>query len=77
MEICFNAMRNRAGFSERYREIRSVLKHEKFKEAYKFLDISAMGFKWRVYYFLIKRSMVFPTYAMTRIILTLKNRGIL
>ncbi len=77
MEICFNAMRNKAGLAERYREIKSVLKHEKFKEAYKVFDISPMGLKWKVYYFLIKHSMVFPTYVMTRIILTLKNRGIL
>ena len=77
MEIAFNAMRNKAGFSERYREIKSVLKHEKFREAYKSLDISKMSFKWGVYYFLIKHSMVLPTYIMTKIILTLKNRGVL
>lgn len=77
MEICFNAMRNKNGFSERYREIRSVLKHEKFKEAYNQLDISYMSFKWRTYYFFIKHSMALPTYIMTRMVLTLKNRGIL
>ena len=77
MEICFNAMRNKAGFRERYREIKSVLKHEKFKEAYKKLDISSMGIKWKAYYFLIKHSMVFPTYVMTKLILKLKNRGVL
>lgn len=77
MEICFNAMRNRKGFLERYREIKSVLKHEDFKAAYKHFDISPMGFKWKVYYFLIKHSMVLPTYLMTRMILTLKNRGVL
>ena len=77
MEICFNAMRNKAGFSERYREIRGVLKHETFKEAYRTLDLSPMGLKWKVYYFMIKHSMALPTYMMTRIIFTLKNRGVL
>ena len=77
MEISFNAMRNKAGFSERYREIRSVLKHEKFKEAYKSFKISTMGLKWKAYFFLIKHSMVLSTYIMTKIIVTLKNRGVL
>ncbi len=77
MEICFNAMRNRAGFSERYREIKSVLKHEEFKAAYKHLDLSPMGLKWKGYYFFIKHSMVLPTYLMTSLILKLKNRGVL
>lgn len=76
MEICFNAMRNKAGFAERYREIKSVLSHEKFRDAYKTLDISKMGLKWRVYYFMIKHSLALPTCLMTRIILILKNRGV-
>ena len=77
MEICFNAMRNRMGFLERYREIRSVLKHKEFKSAYKQFDISPMTLKWKVYYFFIKHSMVLPTYLMTSLILKLKNRGVL
>ena len=77
MEICLNAMRDQAGFSERYREIKSVLKHESFKEAYKTLDLSPMGLKWKMYYFFIKHSLVLPTYLMTKMIFTLKNRGIL
>ncbi len=77
MEICFNAMRNKAGFSECYREIRNVLKHEVFREAYQVFDISKMSFKWRAYYFLIKHSMTLPTFVMTKIILTLKNKGVL
>ena len=77
MEIAFNAMRNKAGFSERYREIKGVLKNETFRAAYKHLDISKMDFKWGAYYFLIKHSLALPTYVMTKIILTLKNRGAL
>ena len=76
MEICFNAMRNREGFSARYEEIKRVLRLDKFKEAYKKLDISHMPFKWKAYYYFIKHSMTLPTYLMTKIILTLKNRGI-
>ncbi len=77
MEICFNAMRNRTGFRARYREIRDVLKHETFRRAYRTLDISKMGLKWRVYYFFIKHSMVLPTYLISKIVLMLKNRGAL
>lgn len=75
MEICLNAMRNQEGFFARYREIKSVLKHEQFRKAYRTLDLSHMGLKWKVYYFLIKHAMVWPTYMMTKMILILKNRG--
>ncbi|MBO5907605.1 MAG: glycosyltransferase [Clostridia bacterium] len=76
MEICFNAMRNKASFKERYKEIKGVLRHERFRDAYKTLDISKMGLKWRVYYFMIKNSLVLPTYIMTKVVLILKNRGV-
>lgn len=75
MEIAINAMRNKAGFSERYVEIKSVLKHERFKKAYKSFSLKHLGLKWRVYYFFIKHSMVLATYMMTSVILKLKNRG--
>lgn len=77
MEISFNALRNRASFTEKYKEIKSVLKHPEFREAYKKFDLKYLGLKWKVYYFFIIHSMVFPTYTTTAVILKLKNRGIL
>lgn len=75
MEICFNEMRNKEGFFSRYREIRSVLKNENFKQAYQRLDISSMALKWKCYFFLIKHSMTLPVCVATKIVLLLKNRG--
>ena len=75
MEICFNAMCNKASFLARYREIRGVLKHEYCREFYKSFDISPMSLKWKVYFFFITHSMVLPTYVITKLIIMLKNRG--
>lgn len=77
MEIAFNAMRNRAPFAEKYREIRDVLHHPVFREAYKTFCLTPLGWKWKIYFFFIKHSMTLPTYLMTAIILKLKNRGTL
>lgn len=77
MEIAFNAMRNKTGFFERYKEIKRVLKHERFKSAYKNFNLRYFKPKWKIYYFFIKYSFTLPTYLMTNIILKLKNRGTL
>ena len=77
MEISFNALRNRASFFEKYKEIKSVLKHPEFRKAYKTFNLKYLGLKWKVYYFFIIHSMTLPTYFMTAVILKLKNRGIL
>ncbi len=76
MEIAFNAMRQKAGFSSKYREIKSMLKHPDFKKAYKNFSLKPMKLKWKVYFFFIKYSMPLFTCIMTSIILKLKNRGV-
>lgn len=75
MEIAFNAMRNRTSFFDRYAEIKKVLTHDTFKSAYRRFSLKPLGAKWKVYYFFIKHSMTAFTYAMTSVILKLKNRG--
>ncbi len=77
MEISFNALRNRASFFEKYKEVKIVLTHPDFKKAYKTFDLKYLGLKWKVYYFFIVHSMILPTYMMTAVILKLKNRGVL
>jgi len=76
MEISFNALRNPAPFSVKRKEIKSVLTHEVFTGAYKKFSLKHLDLKWKIYFFFIKHSMVFPTYAMTALILKLKNRGV-
>lgn len=76
MEIAFNAMRNKASRLERYKEIRYVLHHPQFVEAYKSFSLDNLSLKWKVYFFFITHSMALPTYLMTAIILKLKNRGV-
>lgn len=77
MEMSFNALRNRAAFAEKYREIHSILHHPQFQNAYKSFNLKCLGLKWKTYFFFIKHSMTLPTYMMTAIILKLKNRGVL
>ncbi len=77
MEISFNALRNKAPFNVKYNEIRSVLKDETFKAAYKNFSLKYLGLKWKIYFFFIKHSLSLPTYLMTSVILMLKNRGVL
>ncbi len=76
MEMAFNALRNNAPFCVKYKEIKSILKKNEFKSAYKAFDLKYLGAKWKVYYFFIKRSWVLPTYLMTWVVLKLKNRGV-
>lgn len=76
MEIAFNAMRNKASRLERYKEIRYVLHHPQFVEAYKSFSLDNLSLMWKVYFFFITHSMTLPTYLMTAIILKLKNRGV-
>ena len=75
MEGALNAMRNKAGFRARYREIKAFLKNERFKAAYRTFSLKTLGLKWKIYFFFIKHSMPLFAYAMTKMILKLKNRG--
>ena len=75
MEISLNAMRNNASLAARYHEIKKVLKHPVFMEAYRDFCLNNMPLKWKVYYFCIKHSMVLPTYLITTIIMKLKSKG--
>ena len=77
MEIAINALLNSASFFEKYKEIKTMVKHERFKEAYRSFDLTYLGLKWKVYYFFAKHAMVFPLYVMTFIALKLKNKGVL
>lgn len=77
MEISFNALRNKASFVEKYKEIHSVLHHPQFQKAYKTFSLKNLSLKWKIYFFFIKHSMTLPTYLMTAVILKLKNRGVL
>ena len=76
MEMCFNAMRNKEGFSKRYKEIKSILKHKELKTIRKNFKLGELGLKWKIYYFFIKHRWVLPTYMMTSLVLKLKNRGV-
>ena len=76
IEISFNALRNPAPFSVKYKEIKSVLTHEVFTDAYKKFSLKYLDLKWKIYFFFIKHSMVLPTYVMTAMILRIKNRGV-
>ena len=77
MEIAFNALRNKAPCREKYTEIKDVLNHPVFVEAYKNFNLKYLGWKWKVYFFFVKHSMVVPTFLTTSVILKLKNRGTL
>lgn len=77
MEISFNALRNKAAFIEKYKEVHSVLHHPQFISAYKAFQLRDLGMKWKIYFFFIKHSMTLPTYLMTAVILKLKSRGVL
>lgn len=76
MEIIFNAMRNKVSFPEKYREVRSVLKHPFFTETYKGFNLRYLPGKWKIYFFCMKHSLTLPTYLITAIILKIKSKGI-
>lgn len=76
MEIAFNAMRNKASFWEKFREIRHVLRHEQFRQAFKAFSLKHLDLKWKCYFGFIKYSLVLPTYLMTALMLKIKDRGV-
>ncbi len=77
MEIAINALLNPAGFREKYGEIKTVLKHERFRAAYRGFSLKRLGFKWKLYYFFAKHGLTLPLYVMTSVALKLKNKGVL
>ncbi len=76
MEMCFNALRGKEGFSKRYKEVKSILKHKELHATRREFKLSGLGVKWKIYFFFIKHRWTLPTYLMTSLVLKLKNRGV-
>ena len=75
MEIALNALTSEGSMFAKYEEIRTVLHHPVFMEAYKSFSLRYLGLKWKVYFFCIKHSLTLPTFVITVIIMKLMKRG--
>lgn len=74
MEMSINALLRKDSFTEKYKELKSILKHPNLRKNRTF-SLQPLGMKWRVYYFFLKFGLVMPTYVMTAIVLSIKKRG--
>lgn len=75
MEMCLNVTKCSNSFSDKYKEIKTVLNNPAHKKAYKKFALKYLPLKWKIYYFFVKYRMAFFVYAMTYAIRMIQKRG--
>ncbi len=73
MELCQNAIKKPAPFSERRREIRAILRDN--AAALGALSLSHFPAKWKLYFFLAKHRSALGIYLLSQAIKKLRSRG--
>ena len=73
MEYCSNALKHKAKFAEKYREMKAVF-HSPYTAAVKALALKKLPKAWKIYYTLLKMKCGLGVYAMTRVILKMRQK---
>ncbi len=75
MEVCLNALKGKQRFSQRYGEIKRVLKNPLYRKAVGQLKLGLLPMKWRAYYLLVKTHLTLPVFCMTKVIRHIQRKG--
>ncbi|MBQ8658549.1 MAG: glycosyltransferase family 2 protein [Clostridia bacterium] len=75
MEYCSNALKNKAKFGVKYKELKRIFKDSFYLSSLKKFSAKKLPFFWKIYYTFLKVNFALGVYVMTASILKVRSRN--